>query len=326
MKRMSVKANFSRVLVALVGLALFLSLGVITVFAYTRIDTSAETSVTATFAPEQTGPLKDVAFRLYKVAEVSDTVRFTPTQAFDGAAVDLNDVPSASAWADMAVTLLAYAQAEGISPAASAATDAAGQVRFSGLTVGLYLLAGDSTVVGDYAYAPGASMLLLPTLLEDDTWDYAPSVSVKCTRTFVPTYQDVTVKKVWSDGSRSSRPSGVDIQLLRDGVVLETVTLNQGNNWTYTWQDLPASYEGQTGKKLYAYTVNETAVPTGYRVSVNQNGQTFTVTNTYPTSPSTKDPTLPQTGTLNWPIPVLAVTGMALVAAGWYLVSRKREG
>lgn len=43
-----------------------------------------------------------------------------------------------------------------------------------------------------------------------------------------------------------------------------------------------------------------------------------------PDDPS--DPTLPQTGQLNWPIPVLAVLGLCLFAAGWLLrFGRKKE-
>ena len=40
------------------------------------------------------------------------------------------------------------------------------------------------------------------------------------------------------------------------------------------------------------------------------------------------EPKLPQTGQLNWPIPVLAVTGLALIITGWAILSgsKKRRG
>lgn len=47
-----------------------------------------------------------------------------------------------------------------------------------------------------------------------------------------------------------------------------------------------------------------------------------------PTTPAvtTQSTTLPQTGQLNWPVPVLTVAGLLLLLAGWYLRSRdKRE-
>lgn len=42
-----------------------------------------------------------------------------------------------------------------------------------------------------------------------------------------------------------------------------------------------------------------------------------------PTVPD--DPSLPQTGQLNWPVPVLAVGGMALIVLGCFLRFRKKE-
>jgi LPXTG-motif cell wall-anchored protein len=38
--------------------------------------------------------------------------------------------------------------------------------------------------------------------------------------------------------------------------------------------------------------------------------------------PTTPGPTLPQTGQLNWPVPVMAVSGMVLFLLGWFLYSK----
>lgn len=35
--------------------------------------------------------------------------------------------------------------------------------------------------------------------------------------------------------------------------------------------------------------------------------------------------TLPQTGQLNWPVPVLTVAGLLLILVGWYLRSGRQE-
>ncbi len=45
------------------------------------------------------------------------------------------------------------------------------------------------------------------------------------------------------------------------------------------------------------------------------------------TEPSTTEPEeeLPDTGQMKWPIPVLVVAGLALLAAGWYLLISKRK-
>ena len=48
-----------------------------------------------------------------------------------------------------------------------------------------------------------------------------------------------------------------------------------------------------------------------------------TPTPTEPTTPP--DPTLPETGQLNWPIPVLATLGLILFATGWCITAKKKD-
>jgi hypothetical protein len=72
-----------------------------------------------------------------------------------------------------------------------------------------------------------------------------------------------------------------------------------------TYSDLPVSD---------AYSIKEVDVPKGFTATYKQNGYVFTVTNTS---------TLIQTGQLTWPIPVLAVSGMLLIAIGITLLQKK---
>lgn len=37
------------------------------------------------------------------------------------------------------------------------------------------------------------------------------------------------------------------------------------------------------------------------------------------------DPSLPQTGQLNWPIPILTIAGLLLICLGWFMYFRKRK-
>lgn len=53
----------------------------------------------------------------------------------------------------------------------------------------------------------------------------------------------------------------------------------------------------------------------GFTATYQQNEYVFTVTNTA---------TLIQTGQLIWPIPVLALIGVLLIAAGWILLQKPR--
>lgn len=75
---------------------------------------------------------------------------------------------------------------------------------------------------------------------------------------------------------------------------------------------VPMQEEGQ-----YVYDID--ASP---KVELEKAPETET---TSPDKPS--DSTLPQTGQLNWPIPILAVSGLALFAIGWVLrLEKKKDG
>ena len=96
------------------------------------------------------------------------------------------------------------------------------------------------------------------------------------------------------------------MQLLRDGEVVKTATLNKQNKWQVVYEDLPAS-DG--------YSIKEVNVPKGYTATYTKKGYEFTVTNTS---------ALIQTGQLVWPIPVLAVAGMFFLLLG-VAILRKSE-
>lgn len=116
----------------------------------------------------------------------------------------------------------------------------------------------------------------------------------------------LTVKKVWSDNGKN-RPTSVTVALYDGKTQAQTVTLSDSNNWTYTWQQLDG---------LGDWNVKELQVPKGYRATYQVKGEITTITNTA---------SLIQTGQLNWPVPVLAGMGAALLAAGLFLIFGKRK-
>lgn len=114
-----------------------------------------------------------------------------------------------------------------------------------------------------------------------------------------------TVIKIWKDeGHKEERPEAVLAALLCDGEVCEIVTLNEANNWTYHWSDLPGDNK---------WTVCEYTVLDKYTSSVTKDGDTFIITNTYSV--------IPQTGQLWWPVPMLLALGLGMIVIG--LVRRK---
>ena len=143
-------------------------------------------------------------------------------------------------------------------------------------------------------------------------------ITFTVTNTYAPETTDDTVKrivtKIWEDkGYESRRPGSVQVTLLQNGTAYDTVTLNEANDWLYTWDALP-QYSAD-GKEC-SWTIQETDV-SGYVSSVNQNGCTFVLTNTLDKQK------LPQTGMLWWPVPLLTVGGLCFLILG--AVGRKKK-
>lgn len=101
------------------------------------------------------------------------------------------------------------------------------------------------------------------------------------------TARSITVKKKWVGDGKKSDVTVSLYQNVNDGEakLFDTVTLNESNDWTETWHDLP-QYEGSaTEQKTYSYSVREENIPTNYQSSISykyDNDQiTATITNTY---------------------------------------------
>ena len=93
----------------------------------------------------------------------------------------------------------------------------------------------------------------------------------------------LSVRKVWSDGSANHTNDSITVSLLKDGKVEKSQVLNAENNWAYTFDRLA---EGHT------WTAEEAAVPAGYTVSYKTEGTETTITNTKNDTPPTP-PTYP---------------------------------
>ena len=159
------------------------------------------------------------------------------------------------------------------------------------------------------SYDDNGRLTAVPTIRENESAPKADGIVFN--NSYDPTFgfKELTVKKVWDDDGYKSRPTSVKIQLLHNGRVYDTVTLNARSEWTYTWPRL--LFDGDN-----TWEINESPKPYRYRVSYTSNFtndyETYyvTVTNTY------RPGSLIQTGQLNWPIFVLGGIGIALVVIG----------
>ena len=92
----------------------------------------------------------------------------------------------------------------------------------------------------------------------------------------------VTVTKTWADGNNQDnlRPDALPLTLngLPAGTTAPSPTITKnGNNWTYTWSDLPKYIDGEE----VSYTVSEDDVPEGYKVTGSPANPNATITNSH---------------------------------------------
>lgn len=180
-------------------------------------------------------------------------------------------------------------------------TDAEGTAAVSDLPLGLYFIRQTNTVEG---FAPCTPFLVTVPMETAQGYAYAVNASPK---TEVARLTAITIKKVWNTDGSAQAADHVTVQLLKDGNVVETAILSEQNHWQVTYTDMPQSD---------AYSIQEIDVPKGFTATYCQVEYVFTVTNTS---------TLAQTGQRIWPIPVLAICGMLLVAAGIVILQKKRK-
>lgn len=305
-------------------------------------------------------PLVGQTFRIYLVAAVDRTGELTVTEDFAQFNVKIRG-KNDEAWKALASTLEGYVLRDRLTPADQGATSRQGELSFptegKTLTPGLYLVLGSRHTQDGVIYDPQPFMVMLPTLdKEANNWEYQVAASPKFSSRQEPTEEDDTVDrrvlKVWQDeGYEEERPRSVTAQLLKDGVVVDSVTLSAANGWGYTWKGLDS-------RSQWLVVEEETS---GYTVEITREGATLVVVNTAtvdvpdepvpespgfpqepktpsePESPSEPDifefldipdegvplASLPQTGQLWWPVPLLLCGGLLLIVFG--LLRRRRE-
>lgn len=224
--------------------------------------------------------IPNAEFSLYYVASVSPYGEFTLTGDFKDYPVSLDGL-DADGWNNLAQTLYGYVQRDNLKQHDWGVTDANGSISFpaqsSSMKPGLYLAAGKTVTAGGYAYKTAPFFVSAPAEdLQQNAWNYTITVNPKASQ---EEYHDTITRKVlkvWDDkGNETERPKEIIVQLLKDGKVYDTVTLNKDNNWRYTWASLDDRYEWLVTEKE----------PSGYTVKTELRGITFVITNTY--SPDT---------------------------------------
>ena len=242
-------------------------------------------------------PLVGAELSVYYVATVSvntnGNLSYAYTDSFENSGIDIYD-PS------LATKLDAFVSEYNVS-SIKVTTDVNGTATCKNLALGLYFVRQTSAVEGFALCTP-----FIVTLPSKNVGGFVYEVNAS-PKTEVVKLTSITVKKVWNTDASTKVADSVTVQLLQNDNVVKTATLNAKNNWQITYTGMPESD---------AYSIKEIDVPKGFTATYSQKGYVFTVTNTS---------TLIQTGQLTWPIPVLSIVGMLLIAVGITLLQKKRK-
>ncbi len=263
-------------------------------------------------------PLANESFRLYFVAKASETnngVRYELVSPYDKANIDMKDLQDSSLPIHLTFFAISNSQAY-----AEKSTDENGKLVFDNLNPGLYL------VVPSQNASVSPFVISVPQYnSEIETWEYnvvANPKNLDGNEGGNGTDAYISVVKKWE--TDKTHPESVTVVLLRDFQEYEKVELNESNNWHYRWDNL---------EENHVWNVVEADVPDGYTVYYETSSNTVTIINKSDSSDSPikppeqgeEDDKLVQTGQLNWPVPVCAISGLLIFSIGWAILNFNKK-
>lgn len=290
MKR--IKNNLVALIIFLLGsIAIVNAEEIETVLGTHTIDFSKKGSIKITLTEEQDNEaISGAEITIYKVASADEEEHkliFTYTDEFNHCKTSLDNLN------DTSITKEISKCAKDVSSELVQTTNNLGSVKFKNLDLGLYLVTQSNKVEG---YSNIDSFLVMIPKVEDNKWIYNIKSEPK---TDIYRTINLQVIKVWNKQNKNTKlPDNVTIELYKDEELIDTITLNNENNWNYIWQDI---------EKSDSYKVVEKNIPKKYTATYTQEGYVFTVTNT---------DKLAETGQIYLPIIILASIGSILVLAG----------
>ena len=264
-------------------------------------------------------PFEDVTVALYKIATVSSDAQYSLTENFRVSGLVLNGVQTNGEWNVIRSTLEANIVANNIEPEAVMATNQRGQVTYEGLEPGLYLAIAGQAVQEDVTCVFASALVALPDIDEEGYWHYEVEVTAKA-EVLPPVDPDeeleLKVIKLWKgETDQGKRPNSVEVEVFRDGVSYDKITLSAEKNWSYSW------IVPDDGAK---WIVVERNVPEGYTATIEEKGTSFVLTNTLVADkPPVEPPKTGDTANIWLYIILLYVSGIVLVLMG--IMGRKRK-
>lgn len=227
-------------------------------------------------------PISGAEFELYYIAGIDENGKFSLTDEFSGYPVDISGA-DADALKSAAQTLAGYIKRDKLTPIDSGTTNENGLLVFptgeNNLENGLYLVIGKSFKKDGYTYKTEPVLVALPCY-NSESGSYVFDVTVDVKHSKDKNNGETTERKViklWKNDKGIKRPKCVTVDLLKDGDVYDTVSLNAENNWKYEWKNLP-KYDND-GLEIDWEAVEREI--NDYIVSVSYDENIITLTNEY---------------------------------------------
>jgi len=222
-------------------------------------------------------PYPGTEFRLYKVADIAADGSYVKTAKFASVPVVLG--PDAGSNPGLADTLAGYVYLMELPADAIDGVGWSNTASFSPLGRGLYLVMSGRFTVGGRTYIALPLLVSIPAQAPDsgeDVYDLtlAPKVGVI---TDPEEHISIKVLKIWDDSQMSAaRPDSIEVSLFCDGDLYDSATISARDNWRWVWTELEDGH---------IWTVAEKAIDS-YTVRIEQNGDSFAITNSYQPTPS----------------------------------------
>ena len=262
--------------------------------------------------------------KVWHVADIKEDATYELAGSFTDYPIEVTGTKSQSEWDALTITFNSYILSDGIAADYEAVTDENGQVSFTSLKAGIYLIGNIRTEQDGTYYVFESFMAAVPDVDESGAWNYEVSASPKLS-TDTPSKGQVTyqVVKTWKDSDNKDqlRTDSVSVKIYQDEELKETVTLNAKNDWSYSWEAID---DGSV------WTVAEEDVPAKYTVGIKKTGDTFVITNahTVKAAKKTSSKTQPKTGDSTNVLPYvigIAAAGVILIIIGIVLHRRRHD-
>lgn len=210
--------------------------------------------------------------KIYHIASITKDFQYNLSSKFSSYPIKINGLKTDVELNTLKQTIDSYIIADNIEELASYSITN-NQVNINNLKPGLYFIKTNKIDTKDYTLIFDSFLLNLPELTSDGTWNYNLEVYPKIEE-YTPKYKDITytITKEWIDNP-NKRPKSIEIEIYKDGTLVDKKTLSSKNNWTYNWI---------TKDDGSIWTVVERNIPNNYNVSITNKNKNFIIINTDP--------------------------------------------